>query len=300
MLLADVLQQFTGIVYGLMAATAIGLSSFIYKNYLSQYSVLVYVTITYFWAFIWYIVLVSFIRPQTTVSFTFTPTSVVLLSFVVITMALGVGFSIRAVKLGELSYVAPLYNLVPLFVLPLEVILLQQTFTAAELTGILCATAAVYVVNYNSSSVIAPFTAVIDRRPAGLALASAGFFALTDLSKRVTLQEIAVPPSVLAAAVFLGMVVCMAPFAIQQWSRSVITIRSNLLLFATTGALVSIGEYAVVLTFASLPASLASPLISFQSVIAVVLGGVVLQETEFRRRIVASFLLLLSVALIAL
>lgn len=76
--------------------------------------------------------------------------------------------------------------------------------------------------------------------------------------------------------------------------------RSNLLLFAVTGALVSVGEYAVALAFASLPASLASPLISFQSVVAVILGGIVLQEADFRRRIVASFLLVCSVALIAL
>jgi len=298
---SGVLQQSSGVVYGLTAATVLGLSSFIYKTYLSQYSVPVYITVAYSWAFVWYLALTTIVRPQTSSSsFEFAPLSVVLLGFVVITMALGVGFSIRAVKLGELSYVAPLYNLVPLFVLPLEVVLLQQGFTPFELVGICCATAAVYAVNYESGSIIAPLIVVLDRRPARLALASAGFFALTDLAKRVTLQEVAVPPSVLVATIFLGMVVCMAPFAVRRWSESEVSMRSNLLLFAVTGALVSVGEYAVALAFASLPASLASPLISFQSVVAVVLGGIVLQEADFRRRIVASFLLVCSVALIAL
>jgi drug/metabolite transporter (DMT)-like permease len=297
---SGVLQQSSGVVYGLTAATMLGLSSFIYKTYLSQYSVPVYITVAYSWAFIWYLALTTFIRPGTnSSSFEFAPLSVALLGFVVITMALGVGFSIRAVKLGELSYVAPLYNLVPLFVLPLEVVLFRQRFTLLELIGILCATAAVYAVNYESGSIVAPLTAVFARHPARLALAGAGFFALTDLAKRVTLQEVAVPPSVLVATIFFGMVVCMTPFAARRWLASEISIRSNLLLFAITGALVSVGEYAVALAFGSLPASLASPLVSFQSVVAVVLGGLVLQETDFRRRIVASFLLVCSVALIA-
>lgn len=70
--------------------------------------------------------------------------------------------------------------------------------------------------------------------------------------------------------------------------------------FLAGGALVALGEHLTTVAFAALPASVASPVINTQAIIAVVLGGIVLGERYFRIRLVAALLAVVGVGMIAL
>ena len=65
------------------------------------------------------------------------------------------------------------------------------------------------------------------------------------------------------------------------------------------GGGVAVAEHATSLAFSLVPASVASPIINTQAVVAVVLGGVVLREEAFGIRLAAAGLAVVGVGLIA-
>jgi len=69
---------------------------------------------------------------------------------------------------------------------------------------------------------------------------------------------------------------------------------------AVAGGFVASGEYVTTLAFSLVPASIASPIINAQAIVAVVLGGIVLGERYFRVRVAAAVLAVAGVTMIAI
>jgi drug/metabolite transporter (DMT)-like permease len=76
--------------------------------------------------------------------------------------------------------------------------------------------------------------------------------------------------------------------------------RKNLPKFVAAGAIVAVGEHLTTVAFGALPASIASPIINTQAIVAVVLGGILLGERHFRLRLVAAVLAVVGVTLLSL
>jgi drug/metabolite transporter (DMT)-like permease len=220
----------------------------------------------------------------------------VLLLTVVATAAAFVLF-LYAIAVGEVSYVTPINKLVPVFVLPLEILLLDQVLTPLQVLGVGVATLAVYVANYRQGSLLDPLRRAVRSRPAQLALASAACYAVSDLGKRLALQELSVPVSLWVPGLLVGVAVLLVPSALRADHAAA---RAKLPALAVAGGLVAVGEHVTSLAFATVPASIASPVINTQAVVAVVLGGVVLREAQFGIRLVAAGLAVVGVGLIAL
>lgn len=279
------------------AALALGCYTFAIKRYVDHYPATVYVTLAYASALVWYVPIAL-----VTVDGAFVPardqwTALAVLAFVVAGSALAVLASFRAIAVGEVSYVAPIGKLVPVFVVPVEVAVFGQRLTALQLAGILVATAAVYVANYERGSLVDPLVRAARSRPAQLALVSAAAFGVTDVGKRALTQELAVPPATVNLALFAGLALALAPLARRRLPEEV---RDDVGLFLGLGLLLAVAEHLVMLAFASLPASLASPVINASAVVAVVLGGLLLNEDALRTRLVAAGLAVTGVTLISL
>lgn len=204
---------------------------------------------------------------------------------------------LRALERGAVSYVTPINKIVPVFVLPLEIGLLGAVLRPLQVCGVVVATLAVYVANYEPGEFLQPFVTAARSRPAQLALASACCFAVGDLGKRIGLQELAVPSQLWIPSLLAAVVVLLLPAAIRNPPRMS---RAELPKFALIGGFVAAGESLATLAFALLPASIASPIINTQAVIAVVLGGVLLDEQHFRLRLLAAALAVFGVALLSL
>ena len=204
---------------------------------------------------------------------------------------------LRAIEGGDVSYVTPINKVVPMFVLPLEVLLLGEVLAPIQVAGVVVATAAVYVANYEPGSLLAPLVGAVHSRPAQLALLSAACYAVSDLGKRVALQELAIPGTLWVPLLLAGAGIVLLPAAIRNPPA---VSRRDLPKFLAAGAVVALGEHLTTVAFASLPASVASPVINTQAIVAVVLGGVVLGERYFRVRLVAALLAVVGVAMIAL
>ena len=204
---------------------------------------------------------------------------------------------LRAIAAGDVSYVTPINKVVPMFVLPLEVLLLGQVLTPIQVAGVVVATAAVYVANYEPGSLLAPIVSAVRSRPAQLALLSAACYALGDLGKRVALQELAIPGTLWVPLLIGGVGLVLLPAAIRNPPD---VTRQDAPKFIAAGAVVALGEHLTTVAFAALPASIASPVINTQAIVAVVLGGVILGERYFRIRLVAALLAVIGVTMIAL
>ncbi len=204
---------------------------------------------------------------------------------------------IQAIAEGDVSYVTPINKVVPMFVLPLEILLLGQVLSPLQILGVVIATAAVYVANYDPGGLLQPIVKAAHSRPAQLALLSAMCYAVGDLGKRVSLQELAIPETLWVPLLLSGVTVVLLPSAVRNPPTGV---RSDFPKFVGAGALVALGEHVTTLAFAALPASIASPIINTQAIIAVVLGGILLGERYFRIRLVAAVLAVGGVTLIAI
>jgi drug/metabolite transporter (DMT)-like permease len=94
----------------------------------------------------------------------------------------------------------------------------------------------------------------------------------------------------------VGVLVVVLPLALREW----VPVRGDLPKFVVAGGGVALGEHVTSLAFQQVAASIASPIINTQAIVAVVLGGVVLRERAFATRLVAAALAVCGVGLIAL
>ncbi|MCD2202789.1 EamA family transporter [Halobacterium sp. KA-6] len=205
--------------------------------------------------------------------------------------------SVQALAVGDVSYVAPIAKIVPVFVVPIEVLVLGAYLEPTAVAGIVVATTAVYLANYEGGDVVEPFRRAVHSRAAQLALVSAALFAVSDVGRRVVLDGFTFPTR-LWVPVYLGSVaVVVVPLALRRWPTT--GIRPFLGKFAVTGAGVAVAEHVTALAFASVPASIASTLVNGQAIVAVLLGCVLLGEPGLRRRLGAAVLAVVGVGLIA-
>ncbi|SFR63169.1 Uncharacterized membrane protein [Halogeometricum rufum] len=219
-----------------------------------------------------------------------------ILLLTVVTTAAAFLVFLAALDAGEVSYVAPINKVVPVFVLPIEVLFLQERLEPIQIAGVVVATLAVYVANYRRGYLLDPLRKAVTARPAQLALLSAACYAVSDVGKRLVLQEMSVPTTLWVPTLLGGVVVVLLPLVVRDW----VPVRGDLPKFALAGAGVALGEHVTSLAFAAAPASIASPVINTQAVVAVLLGGVVLRERAFGTRLVAAALAVTGVGLIAL
>ncbi|WP_129112786.1 DMT family transporter [Halegenticoccus tardaugens] len=289
-----------GIAYSVVAAFVWGGYLFGLKRYFDDYPATALSVLVYGFAIVWYLPFAAATLPGGAVAdavsnATLATAGVVLVTVVSIAVALVV--FLWALEVGEVSYVAPINKIVPVFVLPIEIGLLGAHLTPVQLVGVLVATLAVYVANYRSGSLLAPIRKAATSRAAQLALASAACFAVGDIGKRLALQDLGLPLQAWVLVLLGGVLVVLLPAALRSWPE---TVRRDAPKLAAAGAAVAVGEHVTSLAFAAVPASIASPVINTQAIVAVVLGGIVLREEAFRLRLGAAVLAVVGVSLIAL
>jgi len=195
------------------------------------------------------------------------------------------------------SYVAPISKIVPVFVLPIEIVALGQVLTPLEVAGVVVATAAVYVANFRGGALLDPLRRATTSTAARLAILSAMAFGVSDVARRVALQELAIPVGLWVPLLLGGVAAVLLPAALRAETPA--TLRADLPKFAVGGLFVAAGEGLTNTAFSLVPASIASPIINTQAVVAVVLGGLLLNEEQFGVRLVAATLAVIGVTMIA-
>lgn len=287
-----------GIAYAGGVAVLWGVFLFYLKRHFSEYPPALVIAVTNVFSVGWFLAVVGVAPGQNVADglASLTAGHWLVAAVVVAVFTGGLLALYRALAVGDVSYVAPLSKLSPAFVLPLEVAVLGQHLAPVQVLGVIVATGAVYAANYRGGGIYAPFRVALASRPARLALLSALLLGVVDVSQRVILQEGGVPPTAWALLKLGGVAVFLAPVAWRTWTPRV---WSDLRKFAVAGAFVGLGEWVTALAFSAVPASVASPIISLQAVVAVVLGGILLGEDGLALRLAAAGSAVVGVALIA-
>ena len=286
-----------GIGYAIFAALVWGGYIFALKRYFSGYPDTVLTVGINLTALAWYLPITA---TQGGIGRLPSPATIGLVEIAVTTgtiVATAAAFLLflRALDLGDVSYVAPISKIIPVFVLPIEVLVLHERLTPIQVGGVAVATLAVYVANYRAGSLLDPLRKAVTARSVRFALASAACFALGDVGKRLVLQELGLPLTVWVPLLLGGVLVVALPLAVREW----VPLRDALPQFVLAGGVVAVAEHATSLAFSIVPASIASPIINTQAVVAVVLGGLLLREDAFGIRLVAAGLAVVGVGLIA-
>ncbi|WP_254821190.1 EamA family transporter [Haloglomus halophilum] len=288
-----------GVALAVAAALAFGAYLFGYKLAFAHLPATVYVAANELVALGWYALIAAATWPtgEPLVPLGFGLRDGLLITGVGLAAGAATLVSVRAFKLGEVSYVAPLNKLVPAFVLPLELLLLSERLAPLQLGGVLVATAAIYVANYEGGGLLAPFRRAAAYTPARLALAGAVLFAVADVGTRAALSTTDLVPQAVALATFVGVTAVSLPLAVPR--ARVDALRESLPELVALAALFAVAVHLTVLAFDAAPASVVSPVVNTQAVVAVVLGGLLLREKGFGRRLLAAVLAVVGVALIA-
>ena len=287
-----------GLAASVAAAVLLGSYLVGVKRYFSHYPPTLYLAVVHAVGLCWYLPVVvatggvNGLFPPLTAA----ETGLVVGTVGLIAVALAAFY--HALAIGDVSYVAPISKIVPVFVLPLEVVLLGQHLSGMQVIGVLVATTAVYVANYRGGSLVGPLRTVVRRRDALLALTSAAVFGVVDVGKRVSMQELAVP-----ARGFVLLTLAIVPIALLPWAlrrRGGENLRSDRWKLLLAGGVLAAGQHLVSVAFVALPASVVSPIVNTQAVIAVVLGSLLLGEPHARVRLLAGGLAVGGVVLVSI
>jgi drug/metabolite transporter (DMT)-like permease len=288
-----------GVLTSVAAALIFGVYLFVYKQSFDGLPSSVYVVTVEILGLFWYAAIAALTWPA---SEPFVPpdlgtTAVMVLVGVCVALAAANLVSIRALKLGDVSYVAPLNKLAPAFVFPIELAVLAASPAPVQVVGLALAVVAIYVANYEGGGLLTPFRRAASYRPAQLALVGAVLFALSDVGQRALLSRTALVPQAVALATFVGVPLAALPFALPHldWQR----LRPALPGIAVLAGLFAVGVHLTTVSFAVASASVVSPIVNTQAVVAVLLGGVILREEGLPRRLAAAVLAVGGVALIA-
>jgi len=289
-----------GIGYAVVAAVIWGVYLFYLKQAFQGYAAATLTVIINIFALAWYLPILGIsagFGEALAALGRFGLSEVGILVLTVVTIAAAMVAFLRALAIGDVSYVAPINKIVPVFVLPIEIVFLGQFLTPLQVTGVIIATIAIYVANFQGGALLEPLRRAASSRAAQLALLSAMFFAVSDVAKRVGLQELAISTTLWVPLLFGGVIVVLLPSVLRSPPPA---IRPDIPKFVVAGGFVAAGEYITTLAFSLIPASIASPIINAQAIVAVLLGGIILHEPYFRTRGMAAVLAVAGVTLIAM
>ena len=135
-----------GVATALAAALVFGVYLAIYKRSFDALPATVYTAVNEAAGFGWYLVIAALTWPlgEPVVPPEATVADLVLLGGVGLVIAAANLVSVRAFKLGDVSFVAPLNKLVPVFVLPVELVVLTADIGPLQVLGVGLAAVAIY------------------------------------------------------------------------------------------------------------------------------------------------------------
>jgi drug/metabolite transporter (DMT)-like permease len=287
-----------GVFFAVVAALVGGVKISLVKSYLGERPAVVVAAVVSLLGLVWYVPLVGLLAPgDATVRFDgLSWAAWATVAGGIATGGLGTVLFFSALRTGEASYVAPLGKTVPLFVLPIELALLPVSLRGVNLVGVGVITGGVYVANYRDR-VLEPLVRLASVPAARRSLASAACFGVFDVIQRTLLQEVGLSTTTWVVLNRGGVGLALLAWTLVRGSprRGF----GDVAPFLLVGALDSLMLFFSVRAFALLPASIASPVINAQSVAAVVLGGVVLNERHLGRRLLAVALIVGGVGMVS-
>ncbi len=277
-------------------AVFLALSEVVGKKVLMHEHALEFTMMRSFFIFLSSFVLLPFVRWEL-----ITP-SVFLLVFIASLIATaGLLYRMKAVRHLEVSYVSPLMNISPLFLLVISFFLLGERLRTAQLLGVFLMMCGAYLLQgHRHQRFLDPFKRMLSSRHVHHLV-----FALVALSCLQVIEKFAVGVLGLGAPTYLFLVwlLISAEMLVLEWVRfDMGDIRKDLREDGGLVALAGILLFASVLlglkTLEYAPVSLAIPIRRSSALFSILIGGRMFHEKNLGRKLLAALLMVLGTALI--
>ncbi len=216
-------------------------------------------------------------------------------------------FAYRAIKISEVSLVAPLSAFNPVFTAIISFVFLRELVSLKELAGIvvICIGAYLLGISKTQKSLLSPIKTLLTNKAVQLSLMAYFIWAITPIFQKIAIFHTnpPTPPFVsfsgmVGTAFFFG--ILATKFSHSSFNGIKSSIKKFLPLFLLLGVLAGIGQTAAFVTFSLTKLGLATAIFKLSMIFSVVLGWIFFKEKNIKDRLIGSIVMLMGVFLLVL
>lgn len=216
-------------------------------------------------------------------------------------------FAYRAIKISEVSLVAPFSAFNPVFTTIISFVFLRELVSLKELAGIvvICIGAYLLEISKTQKGLFFPIKTLLTNKAVQLSLMAYFIWAITPTFQKTAIFHTypSTPPFVsfsgmVGTSLFFGML--SAKFSRSSFNNIKTSIKKFFPLFLLLGILSSIGQTAAFVTFSLTKLGLATAIFKLSMIFSVVLGWIFFKEKNIKDRLIGSIVMLMGIFLLVL
>lgn len=211
--------------------------------------------------------------------------------------------SFKAIKLTDISIIAPIGSFGPVFTTILAIFALGEVPTPIKSFGILFVLAGSYLLNISEirGGVLAPFKKLMKDKGVLYFFIATFLWSITPIFQKKAILETHPQVPLFASfmgAFFVGLI--LAPFAFGEAIKYIRKLPKLAKWFGLLWVGGAFSQYAAFAAFALTNLAYATPVLRLSGVFTIVLGGTVLKEKNMKERLIGAGVMLAGVLLIVL
>lgn len=203
-----------------------------------------------------------------------------------------------SIKITDISLCIPMLSFTPVFLILTSSIILKESPSIIGIIGICCIVIGAYLISYSrETGVLYPFHAMLKHKGVAFMLIVALLFAVgVNFDKILVMQS---DPVFSAAITFLAFGFSFLLLSVIKFRTTNLIKRQNVIPFLFTGIILAVESLTInyAYTLAIVPYVISVKRISI--LFTVLMGGILLNEQDLRRRLLASSVMVLGAVIIA-
>jgi len=203
-----------------------------------------------------------------------------------------------SIKITDISLCIPMLSFTPVFLILTSSIILNETPSIIGIIGICCIVIGAYLISYSRyNGVLYPFRAMTNHKGVAFMLIVALLFAVgVNFDKILVMQS---DPIFSAAITFLAFGISFLLISVIKFRSINLIKRQNVIPFLFTGIILAVEALTInyAYTLAIVPYVISVKRISI--LFTVLMGGILLNEQDLKRRLLASSVMVLGAVIIA-
>ncbi len=210
----------------------------------------------------------------------------------------GIYYRTKSFHKFEVSYVAPMMNLTPLFVFIFAVTFLRESITSIKIMGIILVTLSIYVLNLTKKdNVLTPFITFIKYKKY-LVILPILFFAITAILDKFTLFSVNPLTFIFYLSIFFVINFSILIILTNRFKQAKQSISSNLKHYLIIGLLLFLSQIGQYYATSLKEISLVNPLLMTSSLVVIIASGKIFNEKYILRKFISTIILIIGITLI--
>ncbi len=207
---------------------------------------------------------------------------------------------IKAISIYEMSLVIPFLSLTPMFLLITGYVFLNERVSINGMLGVLLIVSGIYLMNLSNTrgGILSPFKNVFKNRGAVYVIIVALIYTITStIGKRIVNL---VGPSFMSFWYLASLTIVLFIFISIKRESVLPALKSNLFQNFAIGTFVGLAAFTLFSSYQEIPVSYAIALKRTSILFSVLWGRIFFKESDFKKRILGSAIVLIGAILIAL